>query len=145
MNQRKTKYLIVSKKKYYENKFLILHKTTVHTVYLNNNFFQILMVEVLEQETKNINTESYLFVLMGMQISLKLSDKMFNTAKNFSEEKGYDTLQDFIRETIREKLFEQNNEKLRGIQTYKASEKTLAKRWSTAKEAKAWSHLQKKK
>ena len=103
------------------------------------------MARVLETESKNINTNEYLFVRMGTQISLKLSDKMFDSAKNFAEEKGFDTLQDFIRETLREKLFEQSNDKLKGIQTYKASEKTLAKRWSTAKEAKAWNHLQKKK
>ncbi len=89
-----------------------------------------------------LNTHSYNKVLMSTQISLKLSDKMFDTAKNFADVKGFDNLQDFIRETIREKLFD---EPLDGLLTYKASEKSLAKNWLSAKEDKAWKHLQKGK
>ena len=43
---------------------------------------------------------------MGTQISLKLSGKMFDAAKGYAEMHGFDTLQDFIRELLREKLFE---------------------------------------
>jgi hypothetical protein len=43
---------------------------------------------------------------MGTQISLKLSEKMFNLAKKESDKHGYDTLQDFIRELLRERLFD---------------------------------------
>lgn len=77
---------------------------------------------------------------MSTQISLKLSDKMFTTAKQHAEEKGYEHIQDFIRETVREKLFEE--EKINGIATYLASEKALAKRWLTKEEDEAWQHLQ---
>ncbi|MFT4297974.1 MAG: hypothetical protein ACMXX5_02170 [Candidatus Woesearchaeota archaeon] len=80
---------------------------------------------------------------MSTQISLKLSDKMFNAAKAFSNLKGFDSLQDFIRETIREKLFDEENENIGGLYTYKASEETLAKNWLVAEEDKAWEHLQK--
>lgn len=80
---------------------------------------------------------------MGTQISLKLSDKMFEAAKGFADEKGFDNLQDLIRETLREKLFEGEN--MGGLYTYKASEKSLAKNWLSKKEDKAWQHLQKKK
>ncbi len=76
---------------------------------------------------------------MSIQISLKLSDKMFETAKDYADNMGYDTLQDFIRETMRKKLFEE----VSGMMTYKASEESLAKNWMDPKEDKAWEHLQK--
>jgi metal-responsive CopG/Arc/MetJ family transcriptional regulator len=80
---------------------------------------------------------------MSTQISLKLSDKMFQAAKAFSDLKGFDNLQDFIREIIRQKLFDDENENIGGLYTYKASEKALAKNWLTAEEDKAWEYLQK--
>ncbi len=80
---------------------------------------------------------------MSTQISLKLSEKMFGAAKIFSDLKGFDNLQDFIRELLREKLFEQDNENMGGLSTYKASEKSLAKNWLTPEEDEAWASLQK--
>ena len=77
---------------------------------------------------------------MSTQISLKLSDKMFAKTKKYVEKKGYDSTQDFIRELIREKLFEDN---LGAMATAIASEKVLAKTWNTKDEDKAWKHLQK--
>lgn len=79
---------------------------------------------------------------MNTQISLKLSDKMFTIAREHAELYGYDNLQDFIRETIREKLFD-DNEHLSGTRTYLASEKSLAKNWLLKEEDEAWEHLQK--
>jgi len=81
---------------------------------------------------------------MGTQISLKLSDKMFGVAKNFAELKGFENLQDFIREVVREKLFEEEKEFISGLATSTASEKSLAKAWLSKDEEKAWKHLQKK-
>ncbi|MBC8501481.1 MAG: hypothetical protein ISS25_04435 [Nanoarchaeota archaeon] len=80
---------------------------------------------------------------MSMQISLKLSDKMFEAAKEYTEAKGFENLQDFIRETLRQRLFEDEN--IGGIYTSKASEKVLAKNWLSKKEDKAWQHLQKER
>lgn len=80
---------------------------------------------------------------MGTQISIKLSDKMFDEARRFADLKGFDTLQDFIRELLREKLFESKNENVGGIYTYKASEASLAKNWLLAEEDEAWDYLQK--
>ena len=79
---------------------------------------------------------------MGTQISLKLSDKMYSTAKAYSEIHGYDSLQDFIREVIREHLFEDEKE-LGGFSSYLASERALAKNWLSPGEDEAWAHLQK--
>jgi len=78
---------------------------------------------------------------MGTQISIKLSNKMIKAAKAFAKDKGYDNLQDFIRETMRERLF--GKEDLSGLSTYLASEKSLARSWLSKEEDKAWEFLQK--
>ncbi|MFP4112322.1 MAG: ribbon-helix-helix domain-containing protein [Candidatus Woesearchaeota archaeon] len=78
---------------------------------------------------------------MGTQISLKLSEKMIKAAKEYSESHGYDNLQDFIREVLRERLFEK--ESLKGLYTYLASEDSLKKAWLSKEEDKAWDYLQK--
>ena len=78
---------------------------------------------------------------MSTQISIKLSDKMLDLARDYADVNGFDNLQSFIRETLREKLFD--SEKLSGTLTYLASEKSLAKNWNSKKEDEAWSHLQK--
>ncbi len=77
---------------------------------------------------------------MSTQISLKLSDKMMAIAKKYARGHGYDNLQDFIREMLREKLFEK--ESISGLNTYKASEASLAKNWLRKEEDEAWEHLQ---
>lgn len=76
---------------------------------------------------------------MNTQISLKLSERMLTTAKTYAEQHGFDSLQDFIREILRETLFEETTDK----DTYLASEQALAKAWLTKEEDDAWAHLQK--
>ncbi len=68
---------------------------------------------------------------------------MFTVAKSYAESQGFDTLQDFVRELLRERLFEGEAEKISGLYTYKASEASLAKYWLTKEEDEAWAHLQK--
>ncbi|MFT4283035.1 MAG: hypothetical protein ACMXX6_01275 [Candidatus Woesearchaeota archaeon] len=63
---------------------------------------------------------------------------MYNKAKFFAESKGYNTMQDFIRKT----LFEEK-ETITRLNTYLASEQSLAKNWLTKEEEKAWNYLQK--
>ena len=77
---------------------------------------------------------------MSTQINLQLPEKLLSAAKIKAELLGFGNLQDFIRETLREKLFE---EQLNGKFTYLASEKTLAKNWLIKEEDEAWQHLQK--
>ena len=43
---------------------------------------------------------------MNTQINLRLSDKLLSSAKTYSKKNGFSTVQEFIKETIREKLFE---------------------------------------
>ena len=82
---------------------------------------------------------------MGTQVSLKLSDNLFDYAKAYAESHGFNNLQDFIRELIREKLFAGENSKVGGIYTLMASEDSLAKNWLTGEEDEAWAHLQEEK
>ena len=79
---------------------------------------------------------------MGTQISLKLPDRLFTSATKYAEFHGYGTLQDFIRELLRERLFD-NEPALSGVSTSIASEESLARRWLTPKEDQVWAHLQK--
>ena len=44
---------------------------------------------------------------MNTQLNLRLPEKMLTTAKSYSEEHGFGSVQDFIKETIREKLFDE--------------------------------------
>lgn len=78
-----------------------------------------------------------------MQLSLNLPDRLLLTARKYAEKNGYSNLQEFIRELIREKLFERE-EKLTGLSTYLASESVLAKDWLSKEEDEAWAHLQEK-
>ena len=79
---------------------------------------------------------------MGTQISLKLSDRIYTSAKVYAETHGFNTLQNFIRELIRERLFERETEVFGGFSTYTASEESLARYWLSPEEDKAWAHLQ---
>ena len=44
---------------------------------------------------------------MNTQINLRLPEKVIDSAKAYAEEHGFSSLQEFIKEAIREKLFEQ--------------------------------------
>ena len=92
---------------------------------------------------KNLNTHLYIYVFMGTQISLKLSDRIYSSAKVYVDIHGFDTLQDFIRELLRERLFEGETEVFGGFSTYIASEESLARYWLSPEEDEAWAHLQK--
>ena len=72
-----------------------------------------------------------------------MSDRIYSSAKIFAESHGFDTLQDFIRELIRERLFEREAEVFGGLSTSTASEESLARNWLSPEEDEAWAHLQK--
>ena len=88
-----------------------------------------------------LNTYQYIFVPMGTQISLKLSDGIYRSAKIYAENHGFDTLQNLIRELIRERLYESETDVFGGYSTYMASEESLARNWLSPEEDEAWSHL----
>jgi len=79
---------------------------------------------------------------VNTQINLKLPQGVFNNAKKYAKSKGYANLQEFIREILREKLFEEKIQNISGTYTYKASENALAKNWLKKEEDEAWAHLQ---
>lgn len=45
--------------------------------------------------------------IMNTQINLRLPEKIITLARSYSDEHGFNTIQDFIKETIREKLFDE--------------------------------------
>ena len=50
---------------------------------------------------------------MNMQVNLRLPEKMLVSARSYAKKHGFGTLQEFIKETLREKLFER--EDIKGI------------------------------
>ena len=44
---------------------------------------------------------------MNTQINLRMPQKLLSSVKSYSDEHGYGSVQDFIKETIREKLFDE--------------------------------------
>ena len=45
---------------------------------------------------------------MNTQINVRLPEKLLSSAENYAEEHGFGTVQEFIKETVREKLFEES-------------------------------------
>lgn len=43
---------------------------------------------------------------MGEQINVRMSEQMLSSAKNYAKANGFDNVQELIKETLREKLFE---------------------------------------
>lgn len=54
-----------------------------------------------------------------------------------------DTVQDLIKELLREKVFEDEPERFGGISTCLAIEGSLARSWLSQEENEAWAHMQK--
>ncbi|MBW2967046.1 ribbon-helix-helix domain-containing protein [Candidatus Woesearchaeota archaeon] len=44
---------------------------------------------------------------MNTQINLRMPENLLDSAKSYAEEHGFGTVQDFIKETVREKLFDE--------------------------------------
>jgi|TARA_B100001971_G_C18261910_1_gene587752 metal-responsive CopG/Arc/MetJ family transcriptional regulator len=44
---------------------------------------------------------------MNTQINLRMPQKLLTSVKSYSDEHGYGSVQDFIKETVREKLFDE--------------------------------------
>ena len=45
--------------------------------------------------------------IMNSQINLRLPEKLLDSVKSYSEKNGYSSIQEFIKETLREKLFDE--------------------------------------
>ena len=45
--------------------------------------------------------------IMNTQINLRMPQKLLSSVKSYSDEHGYGSVQDFIKETVREKLFDE--------------------------------------
>ena len=47
--------------------------------------------------------------VMGHQINLRLPEKLFLSAREYTEVHGYSSMQEFIKEALREKLFDRED------------------------------------
>jgi len=47
------------------------------------------------------------FGIMNTQINLRMPQKLLSSVKSYSDEHGYGSVQDIIKETVREKLFDE--------------------------------------
>jgi len=45
--------------------------------------------------------------IMNTQINVRLPSKLLSSAKSYAEEHGFGTVQEFMKETLREKLFDE--------------------------------------
>ena len=45
--------------------------------------------------------------IMNTQINLRMPQKLLTSVRSYSDEHGYSSVQDFIKETVREKLFDE--------------------------------------
>ena len=55
---------------------------------------------------------------MNTQINVRMSEDLLNKSKDFAKQMGFGNVQDFIRETIREKVFEDDIRALTKIETF---------------------------
>ena len=57
-------------------------------------------------------TETFIYTLvsigiMNTQINIRMSEKLLSSVKDYSNKHGYGSVQEFIKETVREKLFDE--------------------------------------
>ena len=45
--------------------------------------------------------------IMNTQINIRMPQKLLSSVKSYSDEHGFGSVQDFVKETIREKLFDE--------------------------------------
>ena len=62
----------------------------------------------IQMKTENFKYQMVSIDTMNTQINLRMPPKMLVSAKSYAEEHGFSTVQEFIKETLREKLFEED-------------------------------------
>lgn len=46
-------------------------------------------------------------IMENIQVNIRMTGRMFNTAKGYAEAMGFGNVQEFVREIVRERLFEE--------------------------------------
>lgn len=88
------------------NKHLLqfIQTQTINNIFLLTPFASSSINETFKYQKIPINT-------MNTQINLRLSDSMLKTAKKYSKQQGFGNIQEFIKETLREKLYPDTSSK----------------------------------
>lgn len=77
----------------------------------NNSILNISRIRVQgennPEKPKHLCIIWYLLVSMNIQINLRMPEKLLKSARTYSEEHGFSNVQEFIKETLRERLFEE--------------------------------------
>jgi predicted DNA binding CopG/RHH family protein len=55
---------------------------------------------------KDLNTNRYLLIPMNAQVNVRMPTNLLSKAESYAEKNGFSNVQDFIREVVREKLFD---------------------------------------
>lgn len=58
------------------------------------------------KRTKNLKYHLVSIDIMNKQINLRLPEQLINSAKNYANKYGFGTVQELIKEVLREKLFD---------------------------------------
>jgi Arc/MetJ-type ribon-helix-helix transcriptional regulator len=61
------------------------------------------------QNNENLKYPLVSIDIMNAQVNLRLPESMLVSAKKYAKKHGFSSLQDFIKETLREKLFERQD------------------------------------
>lgn len=65
------------------------------------------MESTTEKQTERLKYRLVSIGSMNTQINLRLPEKLLTSATAYAEKNGYATVQDFLREVLREKLFDE--------------------------------------
>jgi len=86
---------------------LICH---VYVLFVRSEAFSVVFAPDVTLEFSLIETFIYQLVsygIMNTQINLRMPQKLLSSVRSYSDEHGFGSVQDFIKETIREKLFDE--------------------------------------
>lgn len=88
------------------------------------------------QKTDNFKYQMVSIGTMNRQINLRLSDNLLASAERYAQKNGFSNLQEFIKETIREKIYEKTEFTKQEAELVKKALKKIEKedKWVTEKE-----------
>jgi Arc/MetJ-type ribon-helix-helix transcriptional regulator len=104
----------------------------------------IFMISNGSYKNRNFKYQLILLGIMATQINVRLPDSLLSSARSYAEERGYGNLQDFIKETIREKLFEEPTISKEELQLVKKLAKVSEKNNLFGTEKELFAKLRKK-
>ena len=94
--------------------------------------------------TENLKYQMVSSGIMNSQINLRLPEMLLKSAKSYAEKHGYGNVQDFIKETLRERLFENEDISKKELKLVKKLAEVSIKKGLTGTEEELFKKLRKK-